>query len=221
MSVHRRRVVALLGGAIALGGLWLGGRLAIAALSPPDVLWVLGGSIRREIAAVQWAKRHPSQRVLISGGSKPPCVQVLFERAGVQGDRVWLEQCAKSTFGNCYWSLPILQRWGAKHVTLLTSGSHQWRAGAMARLILGSHGIWVNVVTVPETGVPGNRENALKTLLDVGRSGAWAVGSQFSSPQCQQVDRLDQVDFAAWCQRGFQCEHQAGLENLCGRSPRP
>jgi len=221
MSVHRRRVVALLGGAIALGGLWLGGRLAIAALSPPDVLWVLGGSIRREIAAVQWAKRHPSQRVLISGGSKPPCVQVLFERAGVRGDRVWLEQCAKSTFGNCYWSLPILQRWGAKRVTLLTSGSHQWRAGAMAWLILGSHGIWVDVVTVPETGVPGNRENALKTLLDVGRSGAWAVGSQFSSPQCQQVDRLDQVDFAAWCQRGFQCEHQAGLENLCGRSPRP
>jgi uncharacterized SAM-binding protein YcdF (DUF218 family) len=218
MQPFRRKLGLITAGLLVLGGLWWGGRLLVAASGPPEVLWVLGGSIRREMAAVQWAAAHPQQRVLISGGSKPPCVKALFDRAGVKGDRVWLEQCAQSTFGNCYWSLPILQRWGTKRVILMTSGSHQWRAGAMARLILGSHGIWVDVVTVPETGVPANQENPLKTVLDVGRAGAWAIGSQWNSPQCQQVGHLEQVNIAAWCQRAFRCEYQAGLSKICARS---
>lgn len=209
-------------GAVSLGAIGLCGaigigRLAIAASGPTDALWVLGGSIRREMAAADWAARHPNQPILISGGSKPPCIRALFDRAGLSGDRIWLEQCAQSTFGNCYWSLPLLQQWGVKRVSLLTSGSHQWRAGWMARLILGSHGIWVDVVTVPESGVPANQEYALKTWLDLGRAGAWAVGSHFSHPQCQRVDRLDRINIKAWCQQGFRCEHQARLGNLCDR----
>lgn len=192
---------------ITIGHLWRN------STQPIDAYLVLGGSIQREIQMAQIASQLPAPPpILISSGSVDPCIRLLFERAGAPLDRVWLENCAESTFGNFVYSVPILERWRVKHVALVTSGSHNRRAVMLAQILLGAQGIWVEPLMVEETGIPGNRESALKTTLDVSRSLLWALVAQVHKPQCDRLIPLTSVDLAQWRQRGFKCEHQAGIE---------
>ena len=189
-----------------------GTQLSRHAQQPADTLLVLGGSIRREIYIAESVAQGSRLPILISQGSKPPCIRILFERVAAPLDDVWLENCADSTFDNYRYSLPILQQWGAQHIQVVTSQTHLPRAKWLAQIILGSHGIWVDMTIVDEIGVPANVETPLKTVLDVVRSLGWAVISHFYKPQCNDLLTLDSVDLAAWEQEGFKCEHQAGIE---------
>ena len=181
--------------------------------TPTDAYLVLGGSIRREMHMAELASRRSTALpILISSGSSAPCIRLLFEKIGAPIDQVWLENCADSTFGNFVYSVPLLESWGKRHVTLVTSGSHTRRAVLLARILLGAHGIWVEPLVVDETGVPGNQESTLKTTLDVSRSLGWALVSQFYQPTCKQVVALTAVDLEQWRVQGFKCEHQAGIE---------
>lgn len=195
-------------------GLWLltvGARLLLAARHPVDGYFVLGGSIRREIVVADLVRQRPEIPVLISQGSEAPCIRAIFQRASAPADRVWLETCAQSTFGNFFYGLPILRRWRVHKVKLLTSATHLPRAGWMAQILLGAHGIWVEVEVVPETGIPGNRESWLKTVLDVTRSLGWAVISQGWQPQCGAVMPLATVDGRVGRSPAVRCEHQGQL----------
>jgi len=226
MSPHRPKRLSLrryrrifLAGAIALILVLSWGlarnllTLRSASNQPVDAFFVLGGSIRREIYVSHLAKQYPEIPILISTGSDDPCVVKLFERIDAPQDRVWLEKCADSTFGNFFFAQPILSRWGVRRVKMLTSRTHLPRAAWMARIVLGSHGIWVDVELVAELGVPGNREFALKTALDVTRATLWAFLSQILQPHCDNVVRLPDVDLATWCEDGFSCEYQGGVES--------
>lgn len=197
---------------MALGlGLWLiasGTRLFVSVRQPVDGYFVLGGSIRREMVVADLVRQDPEIPVLISQGSEALCILAVFRRALAPVDRVWLETCAESTFGNFFYGLPILRRWGVHKVKLLTSATHLPRAGWMAQILLGAHGIWVEVEVVPETGIPGNRESWLKTALDVTRSLVWAVVSQGWQPRCGAVMPLGAVDGLAWRSPEIRCEHQ-------------
>lgn len=190
----------------------LGLRLSQGAKQPIDTVLVLGGSIRREMVAAQAAKIHPDRRILISSGSPPPCTFLVFAREGSLSDRIWLETCARSTFANFYYSTPILRRWQSRHVQLLTSPSHLPRALWLARIHLGIQGIWVSLKPVDETGVPGNQETLMKTILDVGRSLLWAVVSLGVKPECDRTFPLTTVDLNAALETGFHCEHQGQIE---------
>jgi uncharacterized SAM-binding protein YcdF (DUF218 family) len=192
-----------------LGAIGLG--LVGAARSPSDAILVLGGSIRREIHAAALANQFPELPILISQGASDPCVKSVFDRALAPDDRVWVERCANSTFGNFYYSLPILQSWHVRRVKLVTSPSHLPRSLWMARIILGSHSIWVDLDAVTESGVPGNRESGLKTTLDLLRSLGWAIGSQFYRPHCQGVWSVAAIDMTNWRVQGFHCERQGGI----------
>ena len=75
---------------------------------PVDAFLVLGGSIQREIYAAELAKQYPETPILISSGSQDPCILYLFDRSLAPKNRIWLEHCADSTFGNFYFALPIL-----------------------------------------------------------------------------------------------------------------
>jgi uncharacterized SAM-binding protein YcdF (DUF218 family) len=183
-----------------------------AASAPVDTFFVLGGSIRREIYVAQLAKQHPDTRVLISQGSKDPCILQLFQRENAPIPQVWLEKCAKSTFENFYFNIPILHQWGVRKVKLITSPTHMPRAQWLARILLGAHGIWVETDLVEEQGIPGNRESWLKTGLDVARSVIWAGLSQVIHPRCSEVIPLSSVDLEAWRSSGFKCERQGGLD---------
>jgi uncharacterized SAM-binding protein YcdF (DUF218 family) len=186
--------------------------LSLASQQPVDTFFVLGGSIRREMYVTQLAKQNPDIRILISTGSDDPCIVKLFEREQAPTQKVWLEKCANSTFDNFVYSQPILSKWHAHHVKLITSGSHLPRAKWMAQIMLGSHGIWVDVETVKETGVPANQELWLKTGLDVTRTFLWALASQVIQPSCSNFIQLEQVNLKKWCQGKFSCEYQSHIE---------
>ncbi|MTJ06881.1 YdcF family protein [Anabaena sp. UHCC 0204] len=185
--------------------------LVSASLKPVDAFFVLGGSIRREIHVAQLAKQSPHIPILISSGSQDPCIWLIFQREAAGFQQVSLENCANSTFDNFYYGTPILRNWGIHKVKLITSGTHFFRANLMARIILGSHGIWVESAVVKEKGVPANQEYWYKTILDVIRSLIWAILSQFIYPQCSHIIKLVDVDMSFWEQKGFRCEHQGGL----------
>lgn len=173
-----------------------------------DATFVLGGSIRREIYAASLAKENPQIPILISAGSQDPCIIRIFQRQGLAFENVWHEKCANSTFGNFYYGLPILKEWRVRKVRLITSQSHLPRAQWMAQIILGSHGIWVELDIAKEQGIPGNSESLFKTGVDVLRSLAWAFLSHITQPQCPDIIKLSDVDLNVWQQQGFKCEHQ-------------
>jgi uncharacterized SAM-binding protein YcdF (DUF218 family) len=206
--------LALLGGCLLILS-WMGINIAAlrsAAAHPVEAFLVLGGSIRREIYAAELAKQQPHVPVLISQGSEDPCIWLIFQNLDVPLHQVWLEKCAESTFGNFFFSLPILQQWQVHKVKLVTSATHLPRALWLAHILLGAHGIWVEPDIAVEQGVPGNRESWGKTGLDVTRSLLWAVASYLYQPHCTDVKRLSAVNIAAAQRQGFDCEHQAGLE---------
>lgn len=186
-------------------------QLARAAIAPDDTYFVLGGSIQREIYVAEQLHQHPQRQALISSGSAEPCIRLIFERADAPLDQTWLENCARSTFGNLFYSLPWLKQHQVKKLRLVTSGTHRQRAEPMARLLLAAHGIWMVADPVMEDGVPGNQESRLKTVLDLGRILLWAIASQVYQPQCDDIIALDQVDLEAWQSRDYQCEHQGDL----------
>ncbi|MDB9526735.1 YdcF family protein [Oscillatoria sp. CS-180] len=190
----------------------LGTQLYRHAQQPIDAILVLGGSIRREMVIAETVAQGNSLPILISQGSQPPCIRLLFERVSAPLSTVWLETCADSTFDNYRYSLPTLQAWQAHHVQIVTSPSHSPRANWLAKILLGSHGIWSEMRLVQETGVPGNVENPLKTIADVVRSLGWALISQVYSINCESVFPLSSVDLTTWNEQGFTCEHQADIE---------
>jgi len=189
-------------------------RLHSAASAPVGAFFVLGGSIQREIYVATLVKQSPQTPVLISHGSQDPCIWLIFRRDNAPMERVWLEHCANSTFENFFFGVPILQQWGVRKVQLITSQTHLPRAKWLAWIHFGARGIWVDTAIAPEQGIPGNRESWLKTSLDVTRSLLWAVVSQFFQPQCNDTNRLQEVDLKAWQNVGFKCEYQANLEEF-------
>ncbi|WP_216087100.1 YdcF family protein [Stanieria cyanosphaera] len=183
-------------------------KLSSNAAMPVDAFLVLGGSINREIYAAKLAKQYPKLPILISQGSEAPCLFKVFQKEQINLERVILEKCAESTFGNFFFSLPILTNWKVHKVKLITSKTHLPRAKWLANIILGSHGIWIDLDLAPEKGIPGNQEFALKTIIDVIRSLGWSYLSQLFHPTCDRVDQLSEVDLSFWQKKGFVCERQ-------------
>jgi uncharacterized SAM-binding protein YcdF (DUF218 family) len=188
--------------------------LTINATKPVDSIFVLGGSINREIYVSKIANKYPQVPILISQGSKDPCIFLIFARKKVDPSRVWLEKCAKNTFGNFVSSVPILVNWKAHHVKLITSKTHLPRSKWMAQIFFGMYGIWVETDIAPEKGVPGNQESYLKTFLDVTRSLLWSLMFHPETSECNDIISLKDIDISSWITTGFKCENQAKLNNI-------
>jgi len=191
--------------------IWLGinwWRLQNVALGKIDAFLVLGGGIHREIYAAQVAIANPNIPILISQGSADPCIYMMFQLQQAPMEKVWLEKCARSTFDNFYFSIPILKQWGVHKIKLITSQSHTPRALWMAKILLSSQGIWVEPDIIPDVVAPGNKEEDWKTAIDLGRSLGWAVLSQFHQPVCAEIIPLKKVKFIDWQEMGFRCERR-------------
>jgi uncharacterized SAM-binding protein YcdF (DUF218 family) len=171
-----------------------------------DAVFVLGGSIQREILAAQLSKKNPSLKILISQGSADPCIVKIFKEEGGNLNKVWLEKCAESTFDNFFFSLPILKKWNVRKVKLITSASHLPRAKWLAAIMLGARGIAIDFEIVTERGVPGNQEFWLKTFLDLVRGIIWAMANQIIEPHCGKTINLTEVHLETWHNRSFSCE---------------
>lgn len=195
----------------------LGHLLALPAASNSqlDAIFVLGGSIRREVYIAKLASKFPPSQasipILISAGAQPPCTVKVFNLFEAPKDKVWLEQCAVSTFDNFYFSVPIIEQWQASKIKLITSKTHLPRAAWLAKILFGAKGIWVEVDLAEEIGIPANQESTIKTILDVTRGLLWAAVSQLYTPKCDRLQPLTEVDMERWQERGFECEHQSDL----------
>lgn len=188
-------------------------RLPANSAKPVDGVLVLGGSIKREIYAAQLANQNPELPFIISQGSEAPCLWLIFQREDAPKNKVWLEQCSRSTFDNFFFCVTLLRQWGVHKVKLITSESHLPRAKWLAQIHLGALGMAVEVDPVQETGVPGNQESTLKTSLDVARSLIWGVFSQIIKPPCFDIISLADVNMADWEEKGFVCEHQGEIDD--------
>lgn len=176
-----------------------------------DGILVLGGSVQREIYATRLANQYPKIPLLISQGSREPCIVDLFRFTAARKNNVWLEKCANSTFENFFFTVPILKSWGVHKVKVVTSRTHLPRAEWLAKIHLGAQGIAVEMDIVRETGIPGNNESSLKTALDITRSLIWGVLSQIIRPYCWNVTELSKVDLSNWTDQEYQCESRQRL----------
>jgi uncharacterized SAM-binding protein YcdF (DUF218 family) len=181
------------------------------ATRPIDAVFVLGGSIYREIYAAELAGRHAELPILISHGSETPCIVRVFQDFGARMDDVWIENCARSTFENFVFGVPILKGWGARHIKVITSQSHLPRAQWLAQIHLAAQGIAAELDIPQERGRPGNNESKIKTLLDVTRSLLWAGVAQVISVPCQNLVELDSVELRNWKKKPYQCEYYPRL----------
>ncbi len=182
------------------------------SFQPVDAYLVLGGSITREIHGAQLIKNNPNIPIIISQGSKDPCILLIFQKIEAKMDNVWLEKCADSTFDNFLFSVPIMKKSGVKKVQVITSNTHFPRAKIMAKVSFISQGIAVKIDGVEEVdGIPANYENNIKTLLDVTRTILWSLVSQFYQFSCNEVIKLSDIDLESWNQTGFNCERRGNL----------
>ncbi len=189
-------------------------KLSLNASRPIDAYFVLGGSITREIYMAKLAKYKPEIPIIISTGSDEPCIFLIFQRERASMENVWLEQCANSTFENFFFTIPILKNWEVHKVKVITSGTHLKRAKLIAKILLSSQGIALDLEPVKESkGIPANQENILKTSLDVSRSLLWAFFGQLIQPHCNNLINLPDIDLDWWDREGFSCERQGGLRS--------
>lgn len=176
-----------------------------------DAILVLGGSVQREIYATQLANEYPKIPILISQGSREPCIVDLFRFSATRQSNVWLEKCANSTFQNFFFAVPILKSWGVHKVKVVTSPTHLPRAEWLAKIHLAAQGMAVEMDIVRETGIPGNNESSLKTGIDISRSLIWGILSQIIYPYCWDVTELLKVDLKNWSNQNYQCESRLRL----------
>ena len=95
---------------------------------------------------------------------------------------------------------------------MITSPTHIPRSRYLAYIHLGAQGMAIKMKIVKERGVPGNRESALKTALDVTRSLLWVFPAQLIHPSCSKVVNLPKIDWLGWEQKGYGCEKQLEIK---------
>lgn len=180
---------------------------------PVGAYLVLGGSIMREIYIAKVESLTPEIPVIISSGSDAPCVYYIFKNQQVPIDNVWIEGCARSTFTNFIYPISILKKWGVKKVEVITSETHLPRADLLAKILLNSKGIALQLTAIKEErGISGNNESTLKTIIDTTRSIGWAFISQFISPRCNSLMNLKDINWKKWNKAGFSCERRGNVK---------
>lgn len=183
------------------------------AQKPADAIFVLGGSIRREIYAAEIADRFPDIPILISRGSDTPCIQKIFLKFQARMNNVWIENCANSTFENFLFGVPLIRHWKTHKVMVITTSTHLPRAQWMAQIQFGAHGIAVEMVLADGHGIPGNQESTAKTFLDLTRSLVWSGLAQIISPSCSAVVELSKFNPKDWHNKPYRCEYYPRLFN--------
>ncbi|MDY6782784.1 MAG: YdcF family protein [Cyanobacteriota bacterium] len=141
-----------------------------AAFSEPQVIFVLGGEERREAFAARFARAHPDLPIWVSSGSPPEYAQRLFDKLGVQRDRVHLDYQAQDTVTNFTTAVDRLQAKGIDSVYLVTSDDHMRRARIIGEIVFGSRGITIKAVSIPTEREP---EPLQKSVRDGVRALLW------------------------------------------------
>lgn len=171
---------------------WIGYRQLQNNFSTPQALLVLGGAKEREIFAAELANEHPEMDIWVSSGSNPEYAEWVFSEAGVDLNRLHLDDRAVDTVTNFTTLVDEFQARGITSVYLITSDDHMRRASVIGEIIFGSRGIAFKPMPVPSGRPP---EPIEKTLRDGARAVLWVTtghtGSRLSKvlPPSRSVNR--------------------------------
>lgn len=162
----------LLGVLATIGLTYLPMRLTLARqLAPdPEVILILGGGVDRERFAAEFAQQRPHLKIWVSTGSAQAAE--IFQAAGIDRSRVYLDCRATDTVTNFTTVVPDFKQRGIHHVYVLTSDFHLPRSTAIANVVFGSQGIAYTPVSVPSNRSP---ESKLRIARDIGRSVGWIL----------------------------------------------
>ena len=139
----------------------------------PELVFVLGGDIDREIAGMEIAKQLDLP-LLISGGSNPEYSNWLIENKGMSSYLIRKDYRAVDTFTNFTSLIDELKEEDVTHLLLITSDYHINRAKPVGEIIAGSRGIKITSVSIPCTS-KCIRESNNKRNIDIIRSIAWVI----------------------------------------------
>ena len=147
-------------------------RLAIAHLlhPTPDTILTLGGGIVRETFTAQFAQLYPEMNIWVSTGVSVNDAQEIFQAAGIDDRRVYLDRRAIDTVTNFTSLVHDFKERDIHHVYLITSDFHMRRSQAIAFFVLGSQGIAYSPVAIPSDQPD---ESLVRVARDVGRSLLW------------------------------------------------
>jgi len=146
-------------------------RLQQSQTEPPTAIAVLGGGVKREIAAAQLARRYPGLPVLVLGGSSQACLERIFAlERGIPMNRVMAEYRSAATLTNLTALTALLGQGKAQKVLLVTDRGNWERARTLANLVLGGNGIAFVPALIAGSGsindnTPLRGESEQKTLL--------------------------------------------------------
>jgi uncharacterized SAM-binding protein YcdF (DUF218 family) len=165
----RRRAFPLLL-VVAIAGGWWGYRQVQVWLTQPEAIFVLGGHESRERWAAQLGAKYPKLPIWVSSGSPEGYAKRIFEKAGVNSQRLHLDYNARDTVTNFTSSVQELKAHHIQSVYLVTSDNHMNRARLVGEIIFGSQGILIKPISVPSDGTP---EPIEKVLRDGARAILW------------------------------------------------
>ncbi|MEA5468805.1 YdcF family protein [Spirulina sp. 06S082] len=154
-------------------------------LVQPNDVFVLGGLEKREWEAAELAKDNPQLEIWVSSGSPEGYVRGVFDKAGIESDRVHLDYTAQDTVTNFTTSVDRLQMAGVESVYLVTSKNHMRRARIVGEIVFGSRGIILKPMVVESEGKP---EPLSKTVRDGGRAFLWLLTGKTAVSLKDKVD---------------------------------
>lgn len=140
------------------------------AIAQPQVIFVLGGEEKRESFAAQFAREHPNLPIWVSSGSPKEYAELLFNKRGIDRDRIYLDYQAQDTVTNFTTLVDQLRARGIDSVYLITSDDHMLRARVIGEIVFGSRGIAIKPIAVPSGREP---EPVQKCLRDGARAVLW------------------------------------------------
>jgi uncharacterized SAM-binding protein YcdF (DUF218 family) len=149
-------------------------KLAIARYQTPEpqAILTLGGGSPREIFTAEFAKSHPYLPIWVSTGSKTIEAREIFQDAGVDNRRVYIDRRATDTVTNFTTLVNDFKKQNIRHIYLITDDYHLPRAKAIAFIVLGSQGITYTPIFL-QTNKPA--EPKFKIVRDLIRSLFWIL----------------------------------------------
>ena len=167
-------------------------KLAIARHQAPvpQAILTLGGGHEREVFTAEFARGYPNLPIWVSTGSKEVRAREIFQQAGIDNRRIYLDRRATDTVTNFTTLVDDFQQQNIQHIYLITSDFHLPRAKAIAFMVLGSKGITYTPISFITNRLP---ESKLKLIRDVARSYLWILtkhtGSSFNNRKIGVSDR--------------------------------
>ena len=155
-------------------------RIAIARYQAPtpQAILTLGGGHQREVFTAEFARSHPNMPIWVSSGSKEVRAREIFQSAGVDNRRIYLDHRATDTVTNFTTLVADFEKQNIQHIYLITSDFHLPRAKAIAFVVLGSQGITYTPIFLTTNKPP---ESKFKIVRDVGRSFLWVITKRTGS----------------------------------------